>query len=426
MFFTTPKELSSTVENTLPRKYRGNANATTYANAKTKHAANEVHAPTRAPHGQHAHTQLAPRPRGDTLAPTARAARTQTGDSKGRARDRKAHPPHHKRKQRSYKKRKIDGEASPRPPRRRARNPPSFTHTPASASLVLVVYNRLHPIVPTRRRQHHITRAPTAHSPALRSSDDSNDPNTESTSHSEATGRPRNTRRTSPSSNTTLDPSRATTLNATLTPPPKYSDRRTPPRNTQPAATVTAATVTTQPDIKKPRSISRITHAIRPHASILTQHAHTTIHVHHVHATVSQHGTHMRPALDAPNMSLAILIASNEAHRATVRHNAHATAARHTRRHLAATNTPNKTTFRFPHHASRVHALKPHAPRLAHRSATSHVSERHAPRILHHRQATHTHVITKRAATNKPAAPLSDTSPRYASDTNTNKQPSRT
>lgn len=114
----------------------------------------------------------------------------------------------------------------------------------------------------------------------------------------------------------------------------------------------------------------------------------------------------MRPALDAPNMSLAILIASNEAHRATVRHNAHATAARHTRRHLAATNTPNKTMFRFPHHASRVHALKPHAPRLAHRSATSHVSERHAPRILHHRQATHTHVITKRAATNKPAAPL--------------------
>lgn len=114
----------------------------------------------------------------------------------------------------------------------------------------------------------------------------------------------------------------------------------------------------------------------------------------------------MRPALNTPNMSPAILITSNEPHRATIRHNAHTTAARHTKRHLAATNTPNKTIFRFPHHASRAHALKPHAPRLAHHSTTSHVSERHTPRTLHHRQATHTHITTKHAATNKPAAPL--------------------
>lgn len=96
----------------------------------------------------------------------------------------------------------------------------------------------------------------------------------------------------------------------------------------------------------------------------------------------------MRPAIHAPHMSLAILIASNTPHRAAVRHNAHATAARHTRRHLAATNAPNKTMFRFPHHAARVHALKPAPMRLTHRSATSHMLEQHVTSILHHAQAT--------------------------------------
>lgn len=87
----------------------------------------------------------------------------------------------------------------------------------------------------------------------------------------------------------------------------------------------------------------------------------------------------MRPATHAPHMSLAILITSNTPHRAAARHNAHAT---------AATNAPNKTMLRFPHHAARVHALKPAPMRLTHRSTTSHMLEQHVTSILHHAQAT--------------------------------------
>ena len=108
----------------------------------------------------------------------------------------------------------------------------------------------------------------------------------------------------------------------------------------------------------------------------------------------------MRPALDAPHMSAPKLITGNATHRATVRHNAHTTAARHARRHLAATNTPNKTVFRFPHHATRIHMLKPHAPRLTHQSTISHMRKQHVTGILHHTQSLHIHIITKRAPTN--------------------------
>ena len=43
----------------------------------------------------------------------------------------------------------------------------------------------------------------------------------------------------------------------------------------------------------------------------------------------------MRPALDAPHMSLTILIASNSANNRPIRHDTHTTPARHARRHLA-------------------------------------------------------------------------------------------
>ena len=99
-------------------------------------------------------------------------------------------------------------------------------------------------------------------------------------------------------------------------------------------------------------------------------------------------------------MSLTILITSNTPHRATVRHNTHTTATRHARRHLAAPNTPNKTVFRFPHHATRIHMLKPHAPRLTHQSTISHMRKQHVTSILHHARALHAHIITKRAPTN--------------------------
>ena len=261
--------------------------------------------------------------------------------------------------------------------------------------------------------------APAIHSPALRSNDDSNDPNTESTSHPEATGRPRNTRRTPSSFNTTLDPSRATTLNATLTPSPEYSDRRTPSLTPQPAATVTVATLTPQPGIKKPRSILRVRHTTRlhsePNPSIPTQHAHATIHVHHtnlgrnptrtlnkvnarparhdVHTNESQHGAHMRPALAAPHMSAPKLVASHEAHRAAVSDHAHATAARHTRRHLAATNTPNKTMFRFPppclpRTRSQTARPAPHPPQR-HQSHAGTTRHAHPPPRTGHAHSRH-------------------------------------
>ena len=104
----------------------------------------------------------------------------------------------------------------------------------------------------------------------------------------------------------------------------------------------------------------------------------------------------MRPALDAPHMSLTILITSNSANNRPIRHDTHTTAARNAVIQLAAPNTPNKTVFRFPHHAARIHALKPAPARLAHQSTTSHVSERHITRGLHHSHATHIHIIAER------------------------------
>lgn len=117
-------------------------------------------------------------------------------------------------------------------------------------------------------------------------------------------------------------------------------------------------------------------------------------------------------------MSLTILITSNSANNRPIRHDTHTTPARHARRQLAATNTPHKTTFRFPHHAARIHVLKPHAPRLTHHSATRHMRKQHVPRVLNQNRATHTHVITKRAPTSRhsPQVPK-----RLAADKTTHK-----
>ena len=109
----------------------------------------------------------------------------------------------------------------------------------------------------------------------------------------------------------------------------------------------------------------------------------------------------MRPALDAPHMSLTILITSNSANNRPIRHDTHTTAARNAVIQLAAPNTPDKTVLRFPHHAASIHTLKPHAPRLTHQSAISHMLEQHVTRVLHHAQSLHIHVITKRAPTHR-------------------------
>ena len=74
LFFVILKELSSTVENTLPNKYRGNANTITYAHSKTKHAANEGHARA---HANPCATQQT-RSHGYTLTHSALPARTVT------------------------------------------------------------------------------------------------------------------------------------------------------------------------------------------------------------------------------------------------------------------------------------------------------------------------------------------------------------
>ena len=109
----------------------------------------------------------------------------------------------------------------------------------------------------------------------------------------------------------------------------------------------------------------------------------------------------MRPALHAPHMSAPVLVASHEAHRATVRHNAHTTATRRARRHLAATHATDKTVFRFPHATSRVHVLHATITRLTHQSTVSDMLEQHALRVLHDAQSLHIHIITKRAPTNR-------------------------